>query len=38
MATQPLDLVGAQEMREAGVPASEPLADVNVNGDVTASR
>jgi excisionase family DNA binding protein len=30
-----LELVGAQEMREAGFPASVPLADSNVNGQAT---
>ena len=30
---QLLELVGASEMREAGFPASEPLADENVNGN-----
>jgi excisionase family DNA binding protein len=33
-----LELVGAPEMREAGRPTSEkPLADENVNGNLTAS-
>ena len=30
-----LELVGVPEMREAGFPASEPLADSNVNGKPT---
>jgi excisionase family DNA binding protein len=33
-----LELLGEpQEMREAGFPASEPLADENVNDDLTAT-
>jgi excisionase family DNA binding protein len=31
-----LELVGTAEMREAGLPASEPLAGSNDNGNVTA--
>jgi excisionase family DNA binding protein len=30
-----LELVGNPEMREAGLPASEPLAESNGNGNVT---
>ena len=33
-----LELVGAQETREAGRPTSKPLADENVNGNGTTAR
>jgi excisionase family DNA binding protein len=33
-----LELVGAQEMREAGFPASEPLADTNGHAEHISAR